>query len=40
MVRWVAVLPLSEFLAHVFNLLLSVPVNFLINKFWAFKKEG
>ncbi len=40
MVLWVDVLHISEFLAPVFNLLMSVPVNFLINKFWAFKKEG
>lgn len=40
MVLWVDVLHISEFLAPIFNLLMSVPVNFLINKFWAFKKEG
>ncbi len=39
MVLWVQVLHVSEFLGPVFNLLLSVPINFLINKFWAFKKE-
>ena len=36
---WVKVFHISEFLGPIFNLLLSVPVNFLINKYWAFKKE-
>ena len=34
---WVPVLHISEFIAPVINLLISVPLNFLINKFWAFK---
>lgn len=34
---WVQVFHMSEFLAPIINLLISVPVNFLINKFWAFK---
>ncbi len=34
---WVQVFHISEFLAPIINLLISVPVNFLINKFWAFK---
>lgn len=36
-VLWVRVLGISEFLAPIINLLISVPTNFLINKFWAFK---
>lgn len=39
MVMWVQVFHVSEFLGPIFNLLLSVPINFLINKFWAFKKD-
>ena len=39
MLLWVKVLHISEFLGPIFNLLLSVPINFLINKYWAFKKE-
>ncbi len=39
MVLWVQMLGISEFLAPIINLLISVPINFLINKFWAFKKE-
>ena len=38
-VLWVQVLHISEFIAPIINLLISVPVNFLINKFWAFKNE-
>lgn len=34
---WVQVLHISEFIAPVINLLVSVPLNFVINKFWAFK---
>ena len=39
MVLWVQVFHVSEFIAPIINLLVSVPVNFLINKFWAFKAE-
>lgn len=39
MVLWVQVFHVSEFIAPIINLLVSVPVNFLINKFWAFKSE-
>ena len=38
LVLWVDVLYISEFWAPIINLLISVPVNFLINKFWAFKQ--
>lgn len=38
-VLWVQVLHISEFIAPIINLLISVPVNFIINKFWAFKNE-
>jgi len=36
---WISVLEVSKYIAPVFNLLLSVPINFFLNKFWAFKKE-
>lgn len=35
---WVNVLEISEFIAPLINLLVTVPLNFLINKFWAFKQ--
>lgn len=37
LVLWVQVFGLSEFLAPIINLLISVPFNFIINKLWAFK---
>ncbi len=38
-VLWVEVCHMSEFIAPIINLLVSVPINFLINKFWAFKSN-
>lgn len=40
MLFWVQAVHISEYIAPVFNLLISVPINFLMNKFWAFKKKG
>lgn len=37
LVLWVRVFHISEFVAPIINLLVSVPLNFLINKFWTFK---
>lgn len=37
LVLWVQILGISEFIAPLINLLVSVPLNFIINKFWAFK---
>ena len=37
MVLWVQVFHISKFLGPIINLLLSVPLNFLVNKFWAFQ---
>lgn len=42
-VLWVEIFHLSKLLAPIINLLVSVPINFLLNKFWAFrgkKKES
>lgn len=39
LVLWVQVFHISEFIAPIINLLVSVPLNFIINKFWAFKPE-
>lgn len=36
---WIQGLHISEYIAPVINLVINVPVNFLINKFWAFKSE-
>lgn len=37
-ILWVDVLHISKFIAPIINLLASVPLNFILNKFWAFKK--
>lgn len=39
LVLWVKVLGISELIAPIINLMISVPLNFLINKFWAFKQS-
>lgn len=36
---WVQICHVSEWIAPIINLIVSVPINFLINKFWAFRKE-
>lgn len=36
---WVDVLGISEFIAPVINLLITVPLNFFIQKFWAFARR-
>lgn len=36
---WVELLHMSKLIAPVINLLVSVPINFFMNKFWAFKKS-
>lgn len=37
LVLWVQIFHISEFLAPLLNLMISVPLNFIINKCWAFK---
>lgn len=39
LVLWVEFCHISEFIAPIINLVVSVPINFLINKFWAFKSN-
>lgn len=34
---WVDILDISKYIAPLINLIVSVPLNFVINKFWAFK---
>lgn len=36
-VLWVQVLGIHKMIAPILNLLINVPINFLMNKFWAFK---
>ncbi len=40
LVLWVQVFHISEFIAPIINLLVSVPLNFIINKFWAFRAKN
>lgn len=35
---WIEVFGTSKYIAPLINLIISVPLNFLINKFWAFKE--
>lgn len=36
---WVSVIGISKYIAPLINLIISVPLNFLINKFWTFKSQ-
>lgn len=36
---WIDMLHISKFVAPLINSLIGVPINFVINKFWAFKTE-
>lgn len=38
-VLWVEVLSIPKIVAPIINLLVSVPLNFIMNKFWAFRKK-
>ena len=40
LILWVRVLEISEFIAPFFSLMISAPINFLLNKFWAFKAHN
>ena len=35
---WINGLGISKFVAPLINLIISVPLNFIINKFWAFRR--
>ncbi len=39
LVLWIEYLGMSEYVAPLLNLIITVPVNFIINKFWAFKTK-
>lgn len=38
LVIWVQLCNISEVVAPVLNLLITIPLNFIINKYWAYKK--
>lgn len=36
---WIEIFGISKLVAPVLNLIISVPINFVINKFWAFRPD-
>ncbi len=38
-ILWIEVLGVSKMVAPIVNLIISVPLNFLMNKFWAFRSK-
>ena len=36
---WINVFGISKYVAPLINLVVSIPLNFIINKFWAFKTQ-
>lgn len=38
-VLWIEVLHISKVIAPLINLVVSVPLNFILNKFWAFREK-
>lgn len=36
---WVDVLDIAALLAPIINIFITTPINFLVNKYWAFKKK-
>lgn len=39
LILWVSVLNISEFIAPIINLIFTVPLNFIVNKYWAFRQK-
>ena len=35
---WIDVLGISKVVAPLINLIITVPINFVVNKFWAYRK--
>lgn len=38
LILWIDIVHLSKYIAPIINLIITVPVNFVVNKVWAFKK--
>lgn len=36
---WVDIVGLSEYIAPLINLIITIPLNFILNKLWAFREE-
>lgn len=39
LIMWIEVFNISEFIAPIINLCVTMPLNFIMNKFWAYRKE-
>ena len=39
LIVWTKGFGISEFIAHFINLMFSIPINFLMNKFWAYRTK-
>lgn len=37
---WVDVLGISEYIGPIINLLITIPLNYILNKFWAYRKKS
>lgn len=40
LILWLDILHLPEFLGPILNLCITVPLNFIINKYWAYRSHG
>lgn len=40
LILWVDVLHISKIIAPLINLVVTIPLNYVINKYWAFRKNG
>ena len=40
LILWVQICHISELIAPLINLIVSIPLNFIINKFWAFRENN
>lgn len=38
LILWIEILHVSEIIAPIINLLFTIPINYLVNKLWAYKK--
>lgn len=40
LILWVDIIGINQILGPVLNLFITIPLNFLLNKYWAFKKDN
>lgn len=39
LILWIEILHISQFIAPLINLIITIPINFIMNKLWAFKSN-